>query len=98
MAGCQIDVLPGDISDIILKKKVSYKPALYALAYIPTDPWRVDSYDADYNVVTTVRPDARQYKAYAALTDLLLRSPTAADDPVSRCDVLRQFAAARHGD
>ena len=22
MAGCQIDVLPGDISDIILKKKV----------------------------------------------------------------------------
>ena len=24
MAGCQIDVLPGDISDIILKKKVSY--------------------------------------------------------------------------
>ena len=27
MAGCQIDVLPGDISDIILKKKVSYKTA-----------------------------------------------------------------------
>lgn len=74
------------------------RTALYALAYIPTDPWRVDSYDADYNVVTTVRPDARQYKAYAALTDLLLRSPAAADDPVSRCDVLRQFAAARHGD
>ena len=24
MAGCQIDVLPGDISDIVLKKKVSY--------------------------------------------------------------------------
>ena len=24
MAGCQIDVLPGDISDIIMKKKVSY--------------------------------------------------------------------------
>ena len=24
MAGCQIDVLPSDISDIILKKKVSY--------------------------------------------------------------------------
>ena len=26
MAGCQIDVLPGDISDIILKKKVLYYP------------------------------------------------------------------------
>ena len=25
MAGCQIDVLSGDNSDIILKKKVSYK-------------------------------------------------------------------------
>ena len=25
MVGYQIDVLPGDISDIILKKKVSYK-------------------------------------------------------------------------
>ena len=25
MAGYQIDVLPGDISDIILKKKVSYR-------------------------------------------------------------------------
>lgn len=74
------------------------RTALYALAYIPTDPWRVDSYDADYNVVTTVRPDARQYKAYAALTDLLLRYPAGADDPVSRCDVLRQFAAARHSD
>ena len=29
MAGCQIDVLPGDISDIILKKKVSYKQLYY---------------------------------------------------------------------
>ena len=27
MVGYQIDVLPGDISDIILKKKVSYKTA-----------------------------------------------------------------------
>ena len=29
MAGCQIDVLPGDISDIILKKKVSYSVLYY---------------------------------------------------------------------
>ncbi len=28
MAGCQIDVLPGDISDIILKK-VSYRLSMY---------------------------------------------------------------------
>lgn len=73
-------------SDLSLRYK-----ALYALAFVPTDPWYSVAYDDDYNVVVTACPQSRQYAALAEL-DVFARSyPQEADDYSRRCDVLRRF-------
>lgn len=76
-------------SDVQLRYK-----SLYALALMPDDPWFTEDYDADYNLVTTLRPQSRQFKALAALSDFALANPQAVDRYTTKCDVLRQFRAA----
>lgn len=65
--------------------------ALYALAFVPTDPWYSVSYDDDYNTVITACPKSRQYAALAELDVFARSNPQATDSYVQRCDVLRRF-------
>ena len=61
---------------------------LFALAFLPIDPWR----DVDYwNDRVTVNRNSQQYKALARLTDFERRNATRTSRYVSRCDVLKQF-------
>lgn len=65
--------------------------ALYALAYVDTDPWFSASYDENYNLVTVPRPASSQYKALEALSRFISENPQAADEHATKCDVLRMF-------
>ena len=65
--------------------------ALYALAFMPIQPWCTEVYDADYNTTLCLQPQAAQYKALAALAAFARQHPAHIDAYTSRCDVLRVF-------
>lgn len=67
--------------------------SLYALAFIPADPWFTTGYDEanDYREVTILHPLSAQYKALAELDMFVRTSHNAIDNYARRCDVLRRF-------
>ena len=72
--------------------QLRYK-ALYALAFMPIEPWYATGYDEknDYKLVTTLLPQSRQYRALAELNQFADAHPNDIDDYTRRCDVLRRF-------
>ena len=70
--------------------KTRYK-ALYALAFIPTDPWYVTTYDKDWNELLLIKPESAQYKALAELNDFATSHPDEIDDYTKKCDILAKF-------
>lgn len=67
--------------------------SLYALAFVPVEPWATTEYDASngYNEILVLHPQAAQYQALNELGMFALAHPEAIDDYTRRCDVLRQF-------
>lgn len=67
--------------------------SLYALAFVPVEPWATTEYDAgnDYREILVCHPQAAQYQALNELGMFALAHPEAIDDYTRRCDVLRQF-------
>lgn len=66
--------------------------ALFALAYIPLDPWAEVSYDWQANdYIYTPRKQSRQYKALQELATFVKGNPTRVQPYVSHCDVLKHF-------
>ena len=66
--------------------------ALYALAFIPLDPWADFHYDWQQNdFVCTARPQSRQYRALQELGRFATSNPTQLEPYVSHCDVLKRF-------
>ena len=72
---------------------LSYR-SIYALAFMPIDPWYATTYDGNYNEVKVLRPTSAQYAALGALAHFAAAHPPAIDDYTRRCDVLREFMAA----
>lgn len=65
--------------------------ALYALAFIPVEPWYATDYDANYNAILRPLPSSSQYQALAALDRFANEHPQYIDPYTSRCDVLQEF-------
>lgn len=73
-------------SDLQLRYK-----ALYALAFIPVEPWRTVGYDYQGNEVYTPLPYSSQYKALANLDAFYKSHPEIIDSYTTKCDVLDMF-------
>ena len=65
--------------------------AIYALAFIPSDPWFATTYDKNWNEVCLYRPESLQYKALQELNLFASSHPTLVDQYTTRCDVLEKF-------
>ena len=65
--------------------------AIYALAFIPSDPWFTTTYDKNCNEVCLYRPESLQYKALQELNLFASSHPTLVDQYTTRCDVLEKF-------
>lgn len=65
--------------------------AIYALAFIPSDPWFTTSYDKNWNEVWLNRPESLQYKALQELNLFATSHPSLVDQYTTRCDVLEKF-------
>ncbi len=66
--------------------------SLYALAFIPQDPWANLDYDYDKGKYIYIpRRNARQYNAMADLNNYASQHSTSMPAYVSKCDVLKQF-------
>lgn len=65
--------------------------AIYALAFIPSDPWFTTSYDKNWNEVWLNRPESLQYKALQELNLFASSHPSLVDQYTTRCDVLEKF-------
>ena len=65
--------------------------AIYALAFIPSDPWFTTTYDKNWNEVWLYRPESLQYKALQELNLFASSHPTLVDEYTTRCDVLEKF-------
>lgn len=67
--------------------------AIYALAYMPIEPWYSTSYDEahDYRLVYTRLPQSAQYKALDELNMFAQTYPNVIDDYTRKCDVLEIF-------
>ena len=65
--------------------------AIYALAFIPSDPWFATTYDKNWNEVCLYRPESQQYKALQELNLFASSHPTLVDQYTTRCDVLEKF-------
>ena len=65
--------------------------AIYALAFIPSDPWFTTTYDKNRNEVWLYRPESLQYKALQELSLFASSHPTLVDQYTTRCDVLEKF-------
>ena len=67
--------------------------SLYALAFMPVDPWASTDYDADndYKEITILHKQSQQYMALAELDMFARTYPNAIDDYTRRCDVIREF-------
>ena len=70
--------------------------SLYALAFVPSEPWANFDYDwqAQRDIITP-HPNSRQYKALAALDAFERENRSRVAPYVSRCDVLRTFRKNR---
>ena len=68
--------------------------AIYALAYMPVDPWFRSTWDADYNMVYIAQPQSSQYKAMADLYRFAKENPQHVDHYTTRCDMLKAFVKA----
>lgn len=73
-------------SDLNLRYK-----ALYALAFIPVEPWCRTDYDYQGNEVFTLLPYSSQYKALANLDAFAKSHPEIIDSYTTKCDVLDMF-------
>lgn len=71
--------------------------ALYALAFIPVEPWYTTDWDSNYEPVRTFHPASAQYKALGELYRFAKAHPRAVDAYTTRCDVLKQFVAQGGG-
>ncbi len=71
--------------------QMRYK-ALYALAFMPVEPWFRPTWDDDYNIVYVPQPQSSQYKAMSALYRFAQDNPQHVDHYTTRCDVLKAFA------
>lgn len=76
------------------KEKALRYHSLYALATMPDDPWLMEGYDNDYNIVHTIEPLSRQYSALATLSRFARENPKVIDRYTTKCDVLAQFRKA----
>ena len=65
--------------------------AIYALAFIPSDPWFTTTYDKNWNEVWLYSPESLQYKALQELSLFASSHPTLVDQYTTRCDVLEKF-------
>lgn len=66
--------------------------AVYALAFMPIEPWYTVSYDEkSYDLVYTICPQAAQYKALKELSMFATAYPKVIDNYTRHCDVLRKF-------
>lgn len=70
--------------------QIRYK-ALYALAFIPIEPWCKVDYDYQGNEVYTPLPYSSQYKALANLDAFAKSHPEIVDSYTTKCDVLDMF-------
>ena len=68
--------------------------ALYALAYLPNDPWFVTTYDSDWNLQMIYRQESAQFKALRELNDYALNYPDRVDKYTRKCDVIEKFRNA----
>ena len=68
--------------------------ALYALAYLPNDPWFMTTYDSDWNLQMIYRQESAQFKALRELNDYALNYPERVDKYTRRCDVIEKFRNA----
>ena len=66
--------------------------SLYALAYIPTEPWCLVDHDWNTNrdIITPLRQN-RQFAALRELNNYVQGSNIAPPAYVQQCDVLKQF-------
>ena len=76
--------------------------SLYALAFIPVDPWATvemtwDDSRNDYITTYHPNPKAKQYRYLYQLNQLLKTKRTAVDAYASRCDVLKAFRRQTRG-
>lgn len=70
---------------------------LYALAWMPIEPWYTEEWSNEKSdFVRVLHPQNRQYKALQSLYRLEHRNPILTSLYVSRCDVLKQFAKTQN--
>lgn len=69
--------------------------AVYALAFIPVQPWYTIDYDSDFNEILRPVPKARQYMAMSALESFSREHPDIVDNYTTKCDMLRKFKESR---
>ena len=67
--------------------------SLYALAFMPVDPWMSTEYDYSngYKEIAILHPQSAQYKALSELDEFARNYPEAIDNYTRRCDVLKEF-------
>lgn len=70
--------------------------AIYALAFMPVDPWYKTVWDANYNDVICPLPNSGQYQALVALERFAMMYPQVVDHYTTRCDVLQRFRSVRN--
>ena len=65
---------------------------LYALAYIPLDPWATVDYDWSSSAEIIIpHPQSRQYRALQQLATYVRNNPCNVEPYIARCDLLKQF-------
>ena len=74
--------------------QLRYK-ALYALAFIPSEPWCKMDFDYQGNLVYTALPYSSQYKALDNLDNFAKTHPEVIDTYTTKCDVLDMFRKSR---
>lgn len=77
-------------------QSLRYK-ALYALAFIPTDPWYSVDWDGNYDRVDKIHIGSRQYNALGELHRFARSYPQYVDSYTTRCDILKRFVAMTGG-
>jgi len=65
--------------------------SLYALAYIPTEPYMMEVYDPNTYDIKIVINRSRQFFAMKELDEFATANSGKTSEYVSKCDVLRKF-------
>ena len=87
-----LTIAKSNVSDFDWKERT-----LYALAWIPIEPWYSEVWSNEkVDFVRVMHPQNRQYKALQSLYLLEHRNPILTSLYVSRCDVLKQFAQTQN--